>query len=157
MAQGFLGTVRAQLWTSVCEDLDTLKPWLKCHLLHSEPGKTRSSPRWPGKWLPSSHAPRRKQDCSGKMKTSLKAGTCLTFHQSPPCPGALYPLLWNVTSVRVGTYQATGPPGPSTVPGTQAAVSKYFSNEWKRGAQTHVPPILKWCFHCVKIEKKNYS
>lgn len=83
------------------------------------------------------------------METSLKAGTWLSVRQNPsPWPVDLDPLLWNVTTVRAGTCQAT------TMPGTQLASSKYFLNEWNLGAQKCVSLRLKWYFHCVKMEKK---
>lgn len=154
MAQAFPCSVRAQLWTTA-----PVRPpshgWnvSSCTVNWA----MRSSPPWSGKVLPWSHTRRREQAGSGKMESFLKAGTRLSFHQKPsPQPGDLDPLLWNVTSMRVGTYQATVSSRPSTQPRTQAAVSKYFSNEWNLGAWKHVPPMLKWCFHCAKIEK-NYS
>lgn len=95
--------------------------------------------------FPGSQTPCRKPACSGKMENSLRAGDMLVFHQNPShWPENLYPLLWNVTSVRVGTCQAAVSPGPSTVPGTQLAVGKYFINEWILGAQKDLLLMLKW-------------
>lgn len=154
MAQAFPCSVRVQLWTAA-----PVRPpshgWnvISCTVNWD----MRSSPPWSGKVLPWSHTPHREQAGSGKMESAQKAGTDLSVHQKPsPPPGDLDPLLWNVTSMRVGTYQATVSSGPSTQPRTQAAVRKYFSNDWNLGAWKHVPSMLKWCFHCAKIEK-NYS
>lgn len=138
---------------SACE---TPEPWLKCQLLHGELGYAllttliRESAAL--KPHPSQGAGRFWQD--GELS---EGGDTFVF--SPETFSPTRGL--GSTPLECDLHEGGDLPGycfltPSTQPRTQAAVSKYFSNEWNLGAWKHVPPMLKWCFHCAKIEK-NYS
>lgn len=143
------------VWEHSCESqrLWDPEPWLKCHLLHGELGYVllttliRESAAL--KPHPSQGAGRFRQD--GELS---EGGDMLVF--SPETFSPTRGL--GSTPLECDLHEGGAFPGycffrPSTQPHTQAAVSKYFSNEWNLGARRHVPPMLKWCFHCAKIEK----